>query len=809
MDEMTGVPSGYKAWQMTRVGNMDASVQNFQARTGQFGAAVKSLGGGWMIVHRGSSALASYVVLPDHNGAAQAATHLAQALGARSVEVDEIPDLGQADGFAILAQARDDTQGRDSAVMVDPVEASRRLAIDMTEPDSWILISLRAPTGRERKKHLRWISHRAVGHGGMHHSNNTDALVMSVAAGASSDNNASFLVKQISSAMPSFDVETRTVSDHDNALGVVAAIAGIASAVGAGWAYDNGNITTSITSLVYGVSLLLGAGSLAQAMGWIRSKTSSTRRAISTMHLSVPDKFFGWVKPPVDTMKDGNPVKHPGNYPLASTAFLASPFVFSGLLAPQSGAVTGSTTTASRLSPKELHPRIGPFVGIDDVGEKVHLSAPDMWAGIALLGSPGSGKSVLTRSLFAWALADKLKPSGAVGFPGQRSTLIAFENKGDGANAYDEWGVALGRRPVIVEISDPLSPGIDLFDVPGTLDQRGEFFANAMVYAFAEGSIQDRSFATLKSVFTAALAVTPDFAARVEGLRPNGSPIYYAYVLLAGYGDALGASLAGEIMSEAVRLESMGAPDPDLSTARDALAPLFQDRSESARRSLIESASNKVGQLMSAEGFWSPTRRKRSWSAIVDSHETVIINSGVSRSGSIADDKLSAIMSSLLMFGLRAAIMRTCSGWQEQGRNVTILADELSLLAGSSPEIITWMRNQGRSYGVSCIFATQYPDQLAIAVRAALMSFSTLITFKQDNGTFADQVAQDASADGSTWERSDVITLDRYQTIIRTNVNQRRVAACTVSIPYFEGDRDSFAVEQGYGRLPLVEGQLR
>jgi hypothetical protein len=345
---------------------------------------------------------------------------------------------------------------------------------------------------------------------------------------------------------------------------------------------------------------------------------------------------------------------------------------------------------------------------------------------------------------------------------------------------------------LLVDVADRESPAIDLFAVPGSVADRAQFFANAMVYAFEPGAIQDRSFATLVQVFTAALAVTPEVAGIVRGVDPGGSPMYFAHVLLAGQGDEMGASLAGAVMSEAVRLDGAGHPDEALSLARSALLPLFSGKSESTRRQFLEAPSNKVSQLLALDHWWSSKRRKTTWQQVLTEHRSVVVNTGATLLGAIVDDRLSAQMSSLLMFGLRDAIVRNCNGWAAAGRSVSIFADELSLLAGSSPEVVTWLRNQGRSYGVRPVLATQYPEQLSEQVRLAVTGFSTIVAFAQDNVRVAEDLARDFAADGTPWQAADVVNLPPFTTIVRSTVGQQRQPAFTMLVRNFEEDPGSF-----------------
>jgi hypothetical protein len=402
----------------------------------------------------------------------------------------------------------------------------------------------------------------------------------------------------------------------------------------------------------------------------------------------------------------------------------------------------------------------------------------------------------MLRSLFAWNCMERANPCALPGYPGQNNTLVAFESKGEGAQVYTQWAQATGDRTLLIDVAEPSSPAIDLFAVPGTVAERAQFVANAMEYAFGDGAVGPRSFTTLTQVFTAALAITPAIAGLVQGVDPDGSPMYFAHLLLAGQGDEVGVSLAGAVMSEAVRLEGAKTPDEALSLARTALMPLFQGKTESARRTFLEAPSSKVAPLLALDHWWGSSRPKTTWHQIITEHRSVVINTGVTTSGRIVQDRLSAQMSSLLMFGLRDAIMRYCNAWSSQGRSVSIFADELSLLAGSSPEVITWLRNQGRSYGVRPTLATQYPEQLSEQVRMAVNGFSTIVAFAQDNVRVAEELARDFAADGTPWVGADVVNLAPFTTIVRSSVGQQRQSAFTMSVTNFEADMAAFTATQ-------------
>ena len=420
--------------------------------------------------------------------------------------------------------------------------------------------------------------------------------------------------------------------------------------------------------------------------------------------------------------------------------------------------------------------------------------------------------SQITRSLYAWHCLERVRPSGRAGYPGARNALVVFESKGDeGADVYGQWAEVIGDSSLRIDLVDPTSYAIDVFAIPGTVAVRARYAVNMMVYTFEPGAIQGRSFETLDAAFSGALTVTDTIATSV-GAPTGRSPIYYTYVLLGGVGDARAVALAGAIFEAAHRAgpvnmskQPPGAPNvaSDLMVAQEKLSVLFGGKiTEGQRRTLTEAARNKIGDLLAAESWWSPARRKVSWRDILQGHHSVILNTGVT-AGAVMDERITGYMSSLLMYSLRDAIMRTCSGWQKAGRSVSIFSDELSLLAGSSPEVIAWTHDQGRAYGVRPFFATQRPEQLSDALRTSLQDFGTFLCFAQSNPSVAAQAAADMAADGGEWTVADIVGLDPYTAVVRTHVGRKRQPAVPVRVTNWEADMAGFSDAQGWPAAAL------
>lgn len=799
------------AWRLERAGSMDPNPTTFTQRSGQFARLAGTLGSATLLVRRTDDGLASFVLLPDEPAAETAVMHLAAAVAASAKRLDEVPDLRGTGAVATAVANAEAPVAQESLQGVDPAEVARAMSIAIGDGE-WAAVTLRSPTDAESRRHRRWLADRTGTARPTHHSMSPDATVISIRAGAADARSARVLLEQVRSSLPGFDMELRSSTAMSRAARITALMLGglaVWAALRFGAAGIEAPWLPAAPWAVLGDVLGTLATSLATlwAFGVLRAPGDSGREALLTGSFS-PARRRGALSPwraPRDRKGEDGTVRHvSASYPLAPEGFLVGPQIVTGLVAPHAGAASGETSTAARATPAALTRRIGPLVGMGADGAKVHLSAEDMLYGVGCLGRPGSGKSQLVRSLFAWSLLERLHPAHQHGFPGPAHGLVAFDSKADGAAMYDQWGTTLGQRPVVVEVADPASFGIDLFDVPGTVKDRATHFVNAMRYAFGEEAIGNRAYPALIQLFTGALAVTPAIAAQVPGVRHDGSPVYYAFVLAGGEGESAATALASELIAEAVRTENAADPEAPLQLARKELVPLFSDRTPASRRTLLESAENKVRQLAAAEVWWTPARSKRSWARILTDHSVVVVNTGTTRSGLQIDDTLTDCLSAMLMYGLQSAIKRTCAGWEAQGKFTSIFADELALLAGSSPEVLVWLRNQGRSYGARPVFATQYPDQLNPEVRQALLSFSTLITFAQDNAQVAEQVASDAGVDGSAWTAADVVNLPRFNAILRTNVSQRRVTACTFSVPHFEADMSSFSLEQGYGDLTTL-----
>ena len=807
-----------KYFRFTRTGGIETNPAQFSQRANAFTAAVPEGGTATLLARREPEGLHGYLIIPATTAdTANAQLHLAHAVGAKAVLVEAPEGLDDVEAIGELTY-RESPALRETQAGLDPRELPTLLANTMPQ-GSWVAVTLRRPSNKERKHYSPWIANRLGTAIPTHHSTSPNAVIISVKAGGSSREEVRSLLTQVAAELPGFDLETATsfpASRSPLFWGLPAGAALVLATL-----FGLPLLTEATGSAVPGaLKLLLLAlatagvlGGLAALTGRLPSAESRLRALLGAGSFPAPRARAGKPKPPrkestvrvaktVDGQKTYVDKKVPasdGDYPFAPDTFLAGPSVFIGIVSPHAGAVSGLDGVRERATPPPMLKPIGPMLG-DTPDGPAYISAESMLFGVGILGKPGSGKSLLTRSLFGWHCLERVAPSGRPGHPGRNNTLIAFESKGDGADKYRAWAHSLGDQTLPVYVADPSTRAIDMFAIPGTNAEKAAFFVNSMRYSFGSDAIGDRSYETLTQVFTAALAIDNDMLemmdARDETRIPAGrSPVFYAYLLLGGYSDAVGVQLAEGIKGVGVRLTQRGTPNAEYDAAYDALASLYEGKTESARRSFLEAPRNKVSALLSMESWWSPARPKVTWDQIIQGHHSVVINTG-NAGGHMLDDSQTQLISSMLLYSLQYAIRRLCSGWLEQGRYVTLFTDELSLLAGHSPEIIGWLRDQGRSYGCRPILATQRPEQLSPALRNNILTYSTVISFGQVDVATAKEVSDNVGT--GDWSTEDILNIEPYHVVLRSEVDYRRMPAFIVKLPNFEADIRAYPARQGW-----------
>lgn len=818
-----------QAFRMARAGGIDTNPTTFVQRAGMFASSVANTGAATMLTRREASGLNGYLILPGNAVSHKAEINLAHTVGAHAEPVGLPAELGDTEEIGML-EFKPSPALRETQNGIDPTELPRLLANAMSE-GTWVAVTMRRPGNRERQFYTPWLAHRLGTAVPTHHSISQTALVVSITAGASTKAEVRALLAQVTAGLPGFDLDTtvrfarpRSAVFYAGATGAALSLAAaiglpvLAPSVPAGIEGISPELIAALSGtlpgFLFAAAAVFGLAFLAGLSGRLPSPESKLRDHLDAGTFPAPLQRHSRPQPPrkermVRQTRVVNGDKQSfeklihasdGDYPLNRRSFLVGPSVIVGMVSPHAGAVSGVATTKARATPPAMLQPIGPMLGTNDDGS-AHLSADDLRMGTAVVGKPGSGKSLLIRSLFGWNCLERMHPSGRPGYPGKNNTLIAFESKGDGVAKYVQWAHTLGDSILVIDAADPATPAIDLFAVPGDNAAKANFFANAMKYTFGDGAIGDRSLPTIVAVLTAAQAIDAEVLDsmddRDELILPHGkSPIYYAFQLLAGHSDKNAVSLAHGLRNYAVKLRERGTPNTAYELGYSAISSLFEDKTESARRTFLEAPRNKFEQLLVLENWWTPGRRKVTWEQVLEGHRSIVINTGSSLTGVILDESQKQQLSSMLMFSLQNALMRHCSGWLEMGRSVSIFADELSLLAGTSPEIVGWIRDQGRSYGIRAILATQRPEQLAPALRNNFLTYSTLISFAQTDVNTASEVAANVGA--NEWSTEDIQHIEPYHVVVRSEVAQRRQPAFIVRLPNFEADMASYAAAQGY-----------
>ncbi|WP_138413955.1 hypothetical protein [Sinomonas gamaensis] len=102
---------------------------------------------------------------------------------------------------------------RETQAGIDPGELPRLLANAMPE-GSWVAVTMRAPSNKERKRHSAWLAHRLGTAVPTHHSVGANAMVATITAGGPGEAEVEALLAQVAAGLPGFDLETQTVFPH-------------------------------------------------------------------------------------------------------------------------------------------------------------------------------------------------------------------------------------------------------------------------------------------------------------------------------------------------------------------------------------------------------------------------------------------------------------------------------------------------------------------------------------------------------------------------------------------------------------------
>lgn len=779
----------WSTWQFSRTHAADLDVSEVAEKSKAFGTALRQCDQVILVAqHTENGELLTWLLTNARNDAAAstAASTLAASVDAISMRTDDVLDLS-APVVGVVRQRASEIASRNNAAGANPGDIARAFSSN-SEPGDWVAISLVSSKPKQVTNYRKWAKIR--GASDSHFANSTSTVIGSVYVGSSSKSSARAVADLVMGMLPGFDVETICVFPSIGVAPWLSSGLGLAAwgglTFGAHMPFEGGALGTVLSSYAP-----------ASALGAIPTPRSRLTQSVEAGTLPSPRKTTRASREESVNKQTGKIIEARTPYPLDVDAFLFTPVMVVGLVAPTSEAGSGAVRAARRDVPTTMRQLYGPLVGHDESGNEAHLDASRLYEGVGLIGLPGSGKSVAMRVCLGWNIAQRVRPDSNPASPGTRNTIFVFENKGlEGAQHCIDYANVLGDDVLVVDLSDESTLGIDMFDFPGSVSDRSQRFIEAMKYGFVDGSIQDRATEALNAIFPAAIFLSQ---------RGEGSIMDIAHILAGGEGDKTALVYADKVTQIAA---SEGGEAVDVVRGMSVL--FGEGRTPAQRNTLTESSRNKLDKLRRLTAWWNPSRKRASWIDLIKNHEMVVINLGSSMDPSkpTVSSEQTTLMSSMLMFTLRDAIMMTCNGWRDEGRSVSIFADELSLLAGTSPEVITTLRDQGRSLGVRCYFGVQYPNQLDPKVRETVLGFSTLFWFAQNNPDSIESAVKDLTVTGHEWTSADIGSIPDYHAALRTRVGGAKQSPSLIKIGWWENNLDSFATDQRIFAEP-VHGVVR
>jgi hypothetical protein len=802
-----------RKFHLVRSGTAAPDIQAAEARSGPVGAAISSAGRTTFLATKDDAGITTWVVVPDSDRTGQVVSAVGAATAARAIPDDSLgPDALSSDEVGWLVARPRSVASRATQHGGEQSELAMLLS-RILRPGEWVAITLRSPTNTEIRNVRRWFDYRLDPV--THYSKDGGLVVGSLFAGAETREQVSNLLSQVASAIPGFDVETTVKYPPRPVPPTAVLVCALAAAIGTGIRTHRlvlgllvgaAALVAGVIAAVFPTAARVTGRRLRQAAGDPDQLPAPARRRLPPRRP---------VRKDVVRMVDGQPqrrhIEHSGDYPLDPRSFILRPAMILGIVSPHAGVDSGASESRSRTVPAALLADIGPIVS--RTPQPVHIDAAELYGGVFISGIPGSGKTSLIHHLWAWHVLERVRPTGIPGRPGRDNAIIAFESKGEGAALYRRWSDAFGDRVVEVSLADTSTPAIDMVTPSIPAPEQARVIVSAMTEAFGHGAIQDASSKALTVAITAGL-LCPDDVAR--SVLPDG-PISFmrvAHVLLTGEGDQRSVAMFTRLTDWA---NGAGADTSTAGLLADTLARMDYIHGpgvrEAARRSAVSAPENKLDLLMQAPHWWSGVRRRAPWSQVLANHSSVIVNAGVDRAGRQLDESVSTVLMAMSAYALRDAIQRHCSGWRDAGRSVTVFADELALLAKSSADVIEWLRDTGRSYGVRLILATQRPEQIPASLRGALRNFATTIWFRQSDPIVVAEITTLLGMDGSVWDANDLVALAPFQAVLRATADARMQPPVPISTAWW-GDilsdptvPERFAQDHGW-RIGTPIGQL-
>lgn len=196
---------------------------------------------------------------------------------------------------------------------------------------------------------------------------------------------------------------------------------------------------------------------------------------------------------------------------------------------------------------------------------------------------------------------------------------------------------------------------------------------------------------------------------------------------------------------------------------------------------------NKVNQFLAIEHMFTPRRSTVTWKWILnhpgDYHIVLAPHNGHS-----LPELMDKILGSWLMYRFWNTVFAHCKDWLTLGKHTMLVCDELSLLANGSDDVLKNLREQGRSFGLILVFATQYPTQLSDTLLDSFLGYTTFISYNTSIPRIATLTAarltDNEGLDG--WTGGAVTNLPKYHAAVRTRNMEQIQPAFIVSVKDFD-----------------------
>lgn len=476
------------------------------------------------------------------------------------------------------------------------------------------------------------------------------------------------------------------------------------------------------------------------------------------------------------------------DYAFQPSSMPIPPAALAAALTPPSertGRVSGLT-----VRPPMLDHADGPLLGYDADGRRVAMWADAMFGGIALFGEPGGGKSNGMHGIIAWAARHHQAGDLMVDFESKGADSIPILNR-------------LSPGMTLVDVNDPSTPMIDILGM-GSPARKAERFAALMRAALGDQQIGPQSRIQLRDAVYLALEAghAKDLPRRCQaaGARMPRGWVECAARLLGRQGVREARALARAIM--------LARDNPDVSAAVSRLN--LNTDPESGRPQMrdgelatyLRAPMNKMDLLASAPWLYTPRRRTLTWADAIHrstSHADarLVVNLGASvrtdRDGRHhdLDDDARRLIGALLFRSLKDEIVASCDGWQTAGRHARLFVDELTDVmggdaqnAGGNSDILSWLREKGRAYGVEMTVGTQNTGQLSGNLLNSVTGFMTVGSYVLRADTTALPAAQAVDVDPTV-----IRGLARHTIAIRTvgpKPDMTSLPPMVVTVPWFD-----------------------